>query len=352
MRLAIARMTLARVSGSIGLESAEDDVSHLLPVVADPWVRSGWSFTLGYSLILQARYEEAQKILRSTVVELGEFGLSFGLRQVEWTLAASELGLRHFSRCEALLRRVERNPSHGRDLHMQLNPRALRARLQLAQQQPSEAVETTSDEFDEYPSRAMHGEYLATRALAIAVTGDRTSALASADLAARVTHTVETQILCAATRAIVAIDEPPTGNDPCVSLLDLAARHSAWDGVVCAVRASPALLSRLLLTSRYRTELRDVLLRSNDVALAKSVGLVTRSTGSHGVLSRREREIMEQVRQGRKNTEIAMSLFISPGTVKSHMDHIFDKLGVRSRTGAVARYAESENDATDGSAGS
>ena len=349
MRLAIARMTIARVAGNTGLQTLEVDVSHLLAVVADPWVRSGWSFTLGYSLTLQARYDEAQKILRKAILELGEFGFSFGLPQVEWTLAASELGLRHFSRCEALIRRVERNPSYARDLHMQLNTRALLARLQLAQQRAPEALATTADEFDRYPSRAMHGEYLATRSLALAVTGDREAALATANRATHTTHTIESQILCAATQALVALDEPPSSGDPCASLLDLAARHAAWDGVVCAVRASPALLSRLLLTPRHRAELRDVLLRSNDVALARSVGLVTRSTGPSGVLSPREREIMDHLIQGRKNSEIAASLFIAPGTVKSHVDHIYDKLGVRSRAAAVARYAEIEKEATAGS---
>jgi len=58
------------------------------------------------------------------------------------------------------------------------------------------------------------------------------------------------------------------------------------------------------------------------------------------VLSPREREVLDQVRQGRTNAEIARTLFISPGTVKRHMDHIFDKLGVRTRAAAVARYAE------------
>jgi DNA-binding CsgD family transcriptional regulator len=85
------------------------------------------------------------------------------------------------------------------------------------------------------------------------------------------------------------------------------------------------------------------LLRSKDFKLAKEAGLATRSTGTKGILSPREREIIDQVRQGRKTIEIASSLFITPGTVKSHIDHIFDKLGVRTRAEAVARYAEIDN---------
>jgi ATP/maltotriose-dependent transcriptional regulator MalT len=91
----------------------------------------------------------------------------------------------------------------------------------------------------------------------------------------------------------------------------------------------------------------EVLLRANDARLAKTVGLVTRVTGSGGVLTAREREIMDHVMQGMTNRGIAASLFISSGTVKSHLDHIFQKLGVRTRAEAVARYAEMENADTD-----
>ena len=72
-------------------------------------------------------------------------------------------------------------------------------------------------------------------------------------------------------------------------------------------------------------------------------GYRARATGTGGKLSRREREIIDHVRQGQTNVQIAASLFIAPGTVKSHIDHILDKLGARSRAEAVARYAEMEN---------
>ena len=54
----------------------------------------------------------------------------------------------------------------------------------------------------------------------------------------------------------------------------------------------------------------------------------------------REREIMEHVRQGQRNAEIAASRFIAVGTVKRHLDHVYDKLGARTRVEAIARYAE------------
>jgi len=52
-------------------------------------------------------------------------------------------------------------------------------------------------------------------------------------------------------------------------------------------------------------------------------------------LSAREIEILEHVAKGRTNKEIAAALFVSEATVKTHLLHIFAKLGVQDRTQAV-----------------
>ena len=53
-------------------------------------------------------------------------------------------------------------------------------------------------------------------------------------------------------------------------------------------------------------------------------------------LSGREREVLALVADGLSNREIAKALFLSEATVKTHLVHAFDKLGVDSRTAAVA----------------
>jgi DNA-binding NarL/FixJ family response regulator len=53
-------------------------------------------------------------------------------------------------------------------------------------------------------------------------------------------------------------------------------------------------------------------------------------------LSDRELEILQLVGDGLSNKEIADRLFISIQTVKTHITHIFEKLGVKDRTEAVA----------------
>lgn len=53
-------------------------------------------------------------------------------------------------------------------------------------------------------------------------------------------------------------------------------------------------------------------------------------------LSAREIEVLQLVAAGQSNTKVAAELFVSETTVKSHLAHIFSKLGVASRTAAVS----------------
>ncbi len=54
------------------------------------------------------------------------------------------------------------------------------------------------------------------------------------------------------------------------------------------------------------------------------------------LLTEREGDVLQLVAQGLTNREIAQQLFISPATVRTHLEHVFEKLGVRSRAAAVS----------------
>jgi ATP/maltotriose-dependent transcriptional regulator MalT len=54
-------------------------------------------------------------------------------------------------------------------------------------------------------------------------------------------------------------------------------------------------------------------------------------------LSARELEVLGLIAEGHSNREIAAKLFLSLNTVKVHCSHIYGKLGVKSRTQAVAK---------------
>nr|WP_203645190.1 response regulator transcription factor [Streptomyces sp. SID14478] len=72
------------------------------------------------------------------------------------------------------------------------------------------------------------------------------------------------------------------------------------------------------------------------LAPAIALRLMDRLRAPSEALSRRELEVLQLVRDGLSNAEIARQLFLSQATVKSHLVHIYAKLGVDSRTSAVA----------------
>ena len=53
-------------------------------------------------------------------------------------------------------------------------------------------------------------------------------------------------------------------------------------------------------------------------------------------LSARELEVLALVADGLRNAEIAEALWVSPATVRKHLENIYEKLGVHTRTAAVA----------------
>lgn len=79
-----------------------------------------------------------------------------------------------------------------------------------------------------------------------------------------------------------------------------------------------------------------------EVALAPSIAamLVQRVARPAVTLSPRETEVLALVAQGSSNPSIAAALFVSEATVKTHLLHVFEKLGVNDRTRAVTRAME------------
>jgi LuxR family maltose regulon positive regulatory protein len=62
-----------------------------------------------------------------------------------------------------------------------------------------------------------------------------------------------------------------------------------------------------------------------------------RRTGLVDPLTERELEVLRLLAAGRSNAEMAAGLFVEHSTVKTHLIHLYRKLGVHSRIQAVAR---------------
>jgi len=63
------------------------------------------------------------------------------------------------------------------------------------------------------------------------------------------------------------------------------------------------------------------------------------AVGALGI-SARELAVLAELAAGRSNKEIAIRLGVSPNTVKTHVARLFDKLGAKRRTDAIARARE------------
>jgi DNA-binding CsgD family transcriptional regulator len=88
------------------------------------------------------------------------------------------------------------------------------------------------------------------------------------------------------------------------------------------------------------------LLRPHLVRMCANADFRRRLNGRHG-LTAREGEVLGWVASGKTNAEIARILFVSPHTVRKHLENIFEKLNVRTRTAAAlwARRIPATSDA-------
>jgi DNA-binding NarL/FixJ family response regulator len=79
-----------------------------------------------------------------------------------------------------------------------------------------------------------------------------------------------------------------------------------------------------------------------ETVLASSVAalLVRRASSPGPAVTDREVEVLELLARGLGNKEMARELFVSEATVKSHLSHVYAKLGVDTRAGAVAAAIE------------
>jgi DNA-binding NarL/FixJ family response regulator len=108
--------------------------------------------------------------------------------------------------------------------------------------------------------------------------------------------------------------------------------------VVSAIEAGA---TGYLLKDAPAEQLFDAVRRAASGEAVLSPAVATRVVGqmrasSEATLSARELEVLELVAQGNSNRDAAARLFVSEATIKTHLIHIYDKLGVSDRAAAVA----------------
>lgn len=135
-----------------------------------------------------------------------------------------------------------------------------------------------------------------------------------------------------ATEQIAALPDPPR-------VLILTTYDTDAD-ILAAVEAGAAgYLLKDAPTEELLTAVRTAAAGQSALAPAVALRLMDRMRSPGRALSAREIDVVTQVAAGMSNQQIARALFISEATVKSHLVHIYTKLGVESRTAAAAEAA-------------
>jgi LuxR family transcriptional regulator, maltose regulon positive regulatory protein len=226
------------------------------------------------------------------------------------------------------------------DVHIQGNLAALRCRLLLATGRAPLAVDATQQGFlTDVPPVPLRSELLAYRALALACIGEvgqSRAVLQEAEEASR--NTLVVQVLGPVLRAIAA-ESRQERVEYIIALWNAASSTGHIDTLVCAYRARPDLLGEIANVAD-RDSLSAILARANDGELGQRYGVAINRQRPHcvGQLTPREMEVMDLAATGLTNLEIAEALFIVESTVKVHLRHAYEKLGVRRRSEAVPKW--------------
>jgi LuxR family transcriptional regulator, maltose regulon positive regulatory protein len=339
VRYVTAELSLRRLNGDPkgiteipGLDDARNAAAH----VDDPRARSALHYVAAGLLAQAARYTEAQEWLDLAIKDIEVFDLGFAWPLIHWLAGQIALGQRRFAATERALRLVEDAALTGREAHHVTNARCLRARLLLQNDAPHEALDCVVRQPDARHFPSWTGEYLATRAIALACLGATGEALETAAVARQTSVATDVNSLAQTARAIALADTSP---DEGRRAVEMAVTSNVWDPLVCGLRSSVTLADQLASDPVTRLAIADLYQRLQETALARRAGLKLRATRpANEILTSREQEVLALVARGYRTQDISKTLFIADSTTKVHIRHIFEKLGARTRSEAVARF--------------
>ncbi len=322
-----------------GLERARE-VYPLLARVRDPIARCSFRNVLAHTLALSTQYREALGVVDDLLRDAKEGGLDFIAAYALGAQAIALAGVRDLAAADEAVREAISKAEHVGDAFAVANAMAVESRILMMQGRHEEALRIASEAPD-VQVKSMRGELLAGSGLAMACLGRIDEALGHVKTALGLTHGVEARVLSACARGIAEIVSPlDETHSASILAFDTAVESGNMDSYVVAYRAMPELAAPVASDPTRRARLVSIMEAASDTELAEILGLRAHGFVAQAV-SAREAEVLQLLAQGLPNREIARRLFISEATVKVHVRHIFEKLGVRSRTAAAVKATAS-----------
>ena len=323
------------------LELADADAAYeLLSAVDDPLIVSAVQSVYSSLLGLAARYDDALRVSKEFLATINRYRLDFAIPYALSSAATASAGLRRWAQAEAFATQALALSHNTRDVAAQRHVFAKYLRI-LAQQRRHRTALTIEEPSLKAALPGIRAEVLSSRALVLASVGRVEEARQLTHELSSSTGAIEATVLVTAVSAISALKLcERDAVERTLDLEEIAFATGAADLLVTAYRSAPELLPVLLRASRAPERLGKLLKRATDEDIAIAAGHVPNVECHPRLrLSAREREVYELVTQGLTNLQIARLLFISEGTVKVHVHHIYDKLGVRSRTALAVQAA-------------
>ncbi len=310
----------------------------LLDYVADPVARSSFRNVFGYALAAAGLTDEASRITMEQMEDAERCRLDFVVPYALTNRAIVAILQRDYLDAEALLDEAEERARVAGDQTARFISWAVRTRL-LNAQGAFDIATAHPVPRDVGVTRSLEGELTACYALAYAGSGELDRAVVHAERALASSIATEIVITSPCALAVVASKRRDTSaaRTHARRALEATTESGLIESFVCAYRGCPELVVSLLADVDTHEDLERILAAAGDASIAPNV-----SHGSHSVLSlsKREKEVLGLIGHGLSNTEIGQRLFISPMTVKVHVHHIFEKLGVKSRAEAALRAAQ------------
>jgi ATP/maltotriose-dependent transcriptional regulator MalT len=313
-------------------------VAQLLHLVDDPVARSSFRNVFAHTLASSGEYDEALAIAEELLDDADRCRLDFVIPYAQCVQAVVHSSRRDFVLAEQLLDAAESRARQAPDLTAQYIAASIRIRTLIAQGAADTAIQRPTIASSEV-TRSLRSELLASLALGHAVAGSHERALELAGLAESLSVATETAIMTPLARGITSLRRQEI--DESRAYVGRGVLRVAESGLteclVCAYRACPELLMSVIQDDAAQRTIADAMYRAGDTIAPSPADA---AVGSISSLSPREKEVLGLLGYGLTNSEIAARLFISPVTVKVHVRHIFEKLGVRTRTAAALRATQ------------